>query len=189
MEDFDFIKHAKDCGFTEVAETDPGKFRFMKEVRDMCRADKCNHYNKSWNCPPACGTLEETAARASRYGNCVLVQTVGHAADEYDVEFYTETAVLHNKNFRAFVSGALKKNIDIFPMGMGACRLCEVCAYPDLPCRFPDTSFLSMEACGLLVSRVCEDAGLPYYYGPGSIAYISCCLYNVKSTDAGAERT
>jgi hypothetical protein len=33
-----------------------------------------------------------------------------------------------------------------------------------------------MEAYGLLVSDVCQKAGLPYYYGKQTITYTSCIL-------------
>lgn len=35
----------------------------------------------------------------------------------------------------------------------------------------------SMEAYGLFVSRVCKDNDVPYYHGPGTIAYTACVLY------------
>ena len=180
MNGSDLIRKAIDCGFDEAAETDPKLFRFMPEVRDMCRADKCKSYNKSWSCPPACGTLEEISARAAGYDKCILLQTVGRQRDEYDFEFYSDTAARHNENFRVFVSLLREEDKDIFPMGAGSCRLCGECSYPGAPCKFPSKSFPSMEACGLLVSRVCEDAGLLYYRGPGSVSYTGCCLYNAK---------
>jgi len=34
----------------------------------------------------------------------------------------------------------------------------------------------SMEAMGLLVSEVCEAAGLPYYYGPNTLTYTGAVL-------------
>ena len=33
-----------------------------------------------------------------------------------------------------------------------------------------------MEAYGLVVSQVCQDSGLPYYYGPRTITYTACVL-------------
>jgi hypothetical protein len=33
-----------------------------------------------------------------------------------------------------------------------------------------------MEAAGLLVSDVCKMSGIPYYHGPGTIAFCSCAL-------------
>lgn len=54
--------------------------------------------------------------------------------------------------------------------------ICSQCTYPDSPSRFPDKAIPSMEAYGLLVSKVCEKSGLPYYYGPKTLTYTSCVL-------------
>ena len=64
----------------------------------------------------------------------------------------------------------------IFAMGAGACELCETCTYPEAPCRLPESKELSMEACGLAVSKVCKDNGLEYSYGKDKMAYTSCYL-------------
>ena len=62
------------------------------------------------------------------------------------------------------------------PMSAGTCTICSPCACPDAPCRFPDLAIPSMEAYGLWVSKVCEDSGSKYYYGPQTITYTSCIL-------------
>jgi predicted metal-binding protein len=61
-------------------------------------------------------------------------------------------------------------------LGSGGCRRCKKCTYPDAPCRFPEKKFASMEAYGMLVTQVCQDNGLDYYYGKGTITYTSCFL-------------
>ena len=60
----------------------------------------------------------------------------------------------------------------------GGCTVCPKCTCPDTPCRFPDLATPSMEAYGLVVSDVCRDSGLPYYYGPKTITYTACMLVN-----------
>ena len=67
---------------------------------------------------------------------------------------------------------------DCLPMGAGGCNICRKCSYPDEPCRFPDKAFTSMEAYGLYVAAECKKAGLEYNYGPNTLTYSSCILYN-----------
>ena len=172
------IEIAKDCGFTVAAPLDPKTLKHLPEVREMCAADRCHSYNKSWSCPPACGSLEELETRCSAYGKGILVQTVGKLENSYDYAAMMELEQRHQKNFQDFVNRLRAEGLDIFPMGVGACRLCEKCTWPDEPCRFPDLAYPSMEACGIFVSQVCKDNGVPYYYGPNSMAFVSCCLYN-----------
>jgi predicted metal-binding protein len=53
---------------------------------------------------------------------------------------------------------------------------CKTCTYPDAPCRFPEKMSASMEALGMVVSDVCKDNKLPYYYGAGTLTFVGCVL-------------
>jgi predicted metal-binding protein len=61
-------------------------------------------------------------------------------------------------------------------MGAGPCKRCRECTYPHEPCRYPKQMTISMEAMGMLVSEVCKDNHLPYYYGPNTLTYVGCVL-------------
>ena len=168
---------AKECGFDAVGLLDPQTLQFLPEVRQMCAADKCRNYNRSWSCPPACGSLEENKERCLQYSTGILVQTIARMEDEYDIETMTEAPKINGENFCRLTDRLFELGYDTLPMGAGGCTRCKQCTYPDAPCRFPEKMFPSMEACGLLVSQVCTDNNLPYYYGPNTIAYTGCFLF------------
>ena len=85
----------------------------------------------------------------------------------------------HKSNFKKFCEKLRKRLDSIMPMSAGCCALCETCAFPENPCRFPEKMSPSMEACGIFVSKLCTDNGLKYNYGPDKIAYTSCVLFNI----------
>lgn len=170
------IALALEAGFSHAGALGPGALEFLPEVRAMCAADRCHSYGKSWCCPPGCGTLEEIAARAAEYGGGVLVQSTAALEDDFDVETMLATEALHKRRFAAFTARVREEYPNCLPMGAGGCTLCPACTYPDAPCRLPDRAWPSMEAYGLLVSRVCEKSGLGYYYGPRTLTYTSCVL-------------
>jgi predicted metal-binding protein len=172
------------CGFTHVGELRTDTIRIRPEVRDACAADKCNSYGKNWSCPPACGSLEACEQRIRRYDGGFILQTSGILEDSLDYEMMTRIATEHRKHLRAFQE-ALRAMYSApetgappvyLILGNGACKNCERCAYPDSPCRFPDTMFTSMEAMGMVVSDVCKANNLPYYYGPNTLTYVGCVL-------------
>ena len=167
---------AKESGFTNYAPLDVSTLDFMQEIRDMCSADKCGNYNKSWSCPPACASLEEMRERVKAYNNGIIVQTVGEIEDSLDWDGIIEIGARHKENFGRMRAELEKDNPGLLAMGAGECKLCETCTYPDDPCRFPDKKEISMEAYGLFVSKVCTDNGLSYNYGPGKFAFTSCFL-------------
>ena len=167
---------AKECGFTHVGELNMDALEFLPAVRDMCSADRCQKYGRSWTCPPGCGTLDEVAAEASRYRRGVLLQTTARLEDDFDIEAMQQTETDQKQSFAAFVEQLRREYPDCLPMATGGCTLCPECTYPDAPCRFPQKAIPSMEAYGLLVNQVCTDNGVPYNYGEERIAYSGCLL-------------
>ena len=170
------VDEALDSGFSQAGELNVDALEFMPEVRDMCSADRCHQFGKNWRCPPACGSIEEAAARAAQYSCGILVQTIGKMEDDFDYEAIQATAEKHKSNFAALVAAVKTRRPDILPMGAGTCELCETCSYPDAPCRHPDESISSMEAYGLWVSKVCTLSNIPYNNGKQTITYTSCYL-------------
>jgi predicted metal-binding protein len=170
------IKQALAAGFSHAGALNMESVVFMPEIREMCSADRCRMYNKCWTCPPACGSVEDAAAKAAEYTYGIIVQTTGEMEDEFDYETMQETEHVHRRNFTALTETLRSVYPDLLPMGAGGCRICEQCTYPDAPCRFPDKAVSSMEAYGLWVSKVCELSGIPYYYGKLTLTYTSCFL-------------
>lgn len=146
----------------------------------MCSADKCRAFGKRWACPPGCGSIEHCEKRMKSYSGGVLVQTVGTLDDDFDSEGIAETQKIHNRRFQTMARQARIILGDCLPLSAGTCTRCEVCTYPDRPCRFPARMLSSMEAYGLLVSDVCQKSGMPYYRGEKTISFTSCILFNAK---------
>ena len=172
------IEKARSAGFETAAPLSVDTLRFMPEVRDMCKADRCHQYNHCWTCPPACGTLEECAEMTRRYKKGVLLQTVGEIEDSFDLEGYKRVEELHKQRLLQLVETLCGENADFLPMGAGACTVCTECTFPESPCRHPEKAVISMEAFGLWVSDVCKKNDVPYNYGENKIAYTSCILVN-----------
>ncbi len=178
MLDYDSLtKKALDAGFTNAGPLDVSTLDFMPEVRDMCAADRCQSYNKSWACPPACGSLEDMRDKVKKYKSGLLVQTVGQLEDNMDWEAMQKTAEDQAENFDRLFDVLKKDYPDLLAMGTGTCTRCKPCTYIEgKPCRFPDKLVYSMEACGLFVSKVCTDNGMKYNHGPNTVAYTACFL-------------
>lgn len=176
MTNEELLTLAAECGFDHAGELNVSVLEFDPAVREMCAADRCRSYGRRWSCPPGCGTLEEIAAKAAAYRRGILLQSTGQMEDDFDVETMFDTERLHKERFHAFAARVREAHPRCLPMAAGACSICPECTYPDAPCRFPHLAVPSMEAYGLVVSKVCEDSGLPYYYGPRTITYTSCVL-------------
>ena len=172
----DWINLAKEVGFEAVCPINMESLCPMQEVRDMCAADKCRAYGKRWVCPPGCGSIEHCRDKISHYSGGILVQTVGSLQDEFDLEGIDRAQKTHDKRFKTLARQVRYFEKDCLPLSAGTCTRCEVCTYPDKPCRYPDKILSSMEAYGLLVSDVCTKSGMPYYRGENTITFTSCIL-------------
>ena len=165
-----------EAGFSHVVPLDRTTIEIKSEVREMCRTGNCGAYGKKWSCPPGCGTLEECKAQLEQYQWGILVQTVGPLEDSLDYESMMEIEARHKDHFAQLEKILRKSYPDMLALGAGGCTKCEICTYPDAPCRFPGQAFASMEAFGMLVLQVCKANNLTYYYGPNTMAYTSCFL-------------
>ena len=168
---------ADEIGFDCRGACTTEDFRTRPEVRDMCAANRCQAYNRSWSCPPACGPIEEYEQQMRAFDNCVVVQTVGQMEDEFDFETVQEADETQDMRFRELVSRLHDEGLDFMPLGAGKCRLCKECTYPDEACRFPDKMVVAMEAAGLVVNEVCTMADIPYNHGKNTISFTGCILY------------
>lgn len=171
---------ARQIGFSQTAPINMQALEVREAVREMCASDRCHSYGRSWSCPPACGTLEQCRDRIGKYGRGILVQTTGRLEDDFDLEGLGVTQHKHKKSFDTLTRQVRMLYPDCLPLTAGACTLCRRCTYPNRVCRFPQKRFFSMEAFGLLVSDVCIESGLAYYYGPKTITYTSCILLDEK---------
>lgn len=147
-----------------------------EEVRAACAVNKCKAYNTNWSCPPACGTLAEGEARIRAYKTGLILQTTGALEDSLDFEMMITIGEEHGEHIASFGEKVQALYPDALVLGAGGCRRCEKCTYPGAPCRFPGKMTHSMEAFGMVVSDVCTDNKLPYYYGPGTLTYVGCVL-------------
>ncbi len=170
------IARALKAGFDAAGELDCSTIMLRPEVRAACENNSCRRYGKSWSCPPGCGSLDECSARIRRYAKGLIVQTIGKLEDELDGEGMMEAARRHAQIFRRFARELRREYPGMLPIGTESCSACDLCSYPDAPCRDPLGASSPMEAYGMMVHDVCRANGMAYYHGKGTITYTGCFL-------------
>jgi predicted metal-binding protein len=167
---------ARDAGFSHTGVLNTGAIRVREEVREMCAVNKCGAFGTSWSCPPACGTLDECAARMGRFTRGLILQTTGNMEDSFDYAAIQRIEREHAEHMAAFAQKIWTIAPGALLLGAGTCKRCPVCTYPGEPCRFPAEMYSSMEAYGMVVSEICRESGVPYYYGPGTLTFVGCAF-------------
>lgn len=167
---------ALESGFSNTAPLVMDTIILHPEVRDTCAKNKCQAYDTNWSCPPACGTLEECWKELQQYTSGILLQTRGLLEDSMDFEGMMRIEEEHKEHVYRFADKVRELYPGCLILG-GVCTFCKKCTYPDAPCRFPMKRISSMEAYGMFVSEVCKANNLTYYYGPDTLAYVSCAFF------------
>lgn len=166
------------AGFESQGSLNPSGLKTLSEVRDMCAADKCQHYDKNWSCPPACGTIEDYEEEMHAFDQGRIIQTVVELEDSMDWEGIYEAMEIHQDRVHKLANELSEFKESYMLLAAGACTLCPECTFPDEPCTLPDRRLVSMEAAGLNVTETCKLANVPYNHGPNTLAYTSCLLFN-----------
>ena len=152
---------------------------YTEEVRDMCKQNSCGRYDRAWNCPPACGSIEELEAACKHYSNGILVNCVSHIKDSFDWEGMIGGGKVLCDLLVIFDDYARELKMEDYRVfGSAGCSTCEECTYPDEPCRNPDRLYTPIEACGINVMLSTKAAGFKYINGQNTVTFFGMILYN-----------
>lgn len=154
----------------------PEDIPFLEQVRYICRTE-CPKYGTSWSCPPAVGPVEECRKRCLTYTGGFLFTTMAEVADLTDMEEMLGTRLEHEEITREIRDLIREQSSGVLTLSTESCALCEQCAYPDGPCRFPDRMFPCVESYGILVTALAEQCGMTFMSEGNVVTWFSLILY------------
>lgn len=160
----------------EYAFIDPKDISFLDQVRYICETE-CPQYGKSWSCPPAVGTVQECMEKCSRYSGGFVFTTISEVTDIANMEETLATRMEHEEITRKIRDLFLEQCEEVQVLSTESCAVCEKCAYPDAPCRFPDKMFPCIESYGILVTDLAEKYGISFLNGVNIVTWFSLILY------------
>lgn len=164
--------------FDEVSIVKTTECLFSHHVRNACEQNQCGCWGKNWRCPPASGSIEELKALVQSYSNMLLFTKVVKLVDSFDVEAMDQGRKEFTKYLRFLNHTHHLTTNHMMILGVGGCDLCQPCSYPKEECRYPEDSFMSLEATGIDVVALAKSASLKYYHGPNTVTYFAAILYN-----------
>jgi predicted metal-binding protein len=162
----------------EYAKLPVSSLTFSAELLKSCRSNVCGNYNKSWTCPPACGTMEEQRENILSYKEVLVFTTRHELEDSFDYEGMTRARELHSLLTLEFKRKSGKGPV----YGAGNCPYCNAgkgknnCSYPE-PCPWPEEKIGSIEAAGINVTELSRAAGITYNNGPNTVTFFSIALF------------
>ena len=169
----EFIYNYPICEFYSIKHSD---LFFSEKVRYICE-NECDHYNKSWACPPAIPSVQECIKECEEYEHVFLFTTVAEVSDLLNLTETLEARRDHERITREIRAEFRKRYNKVMALSTG-CMLCETCAYPDEPCRHPDERTSTIESHGIIIMKVAEHLGITYDCGNNMVTYFSLIFYS-----------
>ena len=149
---------------------------FSEKVRTICRT-QCPQYGKSWACPPAVGSVAACQAHCLSYPTALLITSLAEVADIADMEATLATREGHEELTRQVNALFRAQGVETFVLSTESCAICEHCAYPGAPCRFPEKMFPCVESQGILVTDLAEKFHIDFQAGGNLVTWFSLLLY------------
>ena len=168
------LEQALDGRAFEYAVISTAAINFSPELLKTCESNVCGSYNKSWSCPPAAGPMEKHREKITAFSSAFVFTTRFDLEDSFDYEGMVQAKEAHNR-LTAEMHGQFGKTNPVY--GAGSCKVCKNCAYPE-PCRFPEKTYLAVEAVGINVTELSRAGGIRYNNGPNTVTYFSMILFD-----------
>lgn len=149
---------------------------FLDQVRYICETE-CPQYGRSWSCPPAVGTVQECRETCAAFTNGFLFTTIAEVDDIENMEATLSTRMEHEEITRKIRDLFLLQCRRVLVLSTESCAICDTCAYPESPCRFPDKMFPCIESYGILVTDLAEHYGISFMNGSNVVTWFGLILY------------
>lgn len=155
---------------------------FSDKVRYICEHE-CNHYGKSWACPPAIGSVEDCIKECEPYEHVFLFSTVAQVPDNLNFEACLGARKDHEELTLTLREKFRERFGDVLALSTG-CMVCETCAYPEAPCRHPEKRLSTIESHGILIMQTAESMGICYDCGNDCVTYFSLIFFNHSAPES-----
>lgn len=145
-------------------------------VRMVCQQE-CERYGSTWACPPGVGELDDCEAACRAYPRGLFFSTVAEVRDVMDMDEMLATRTAHEEITEQIDQYMTEKGLDTFVLSTESCDICDECAYPDAPCRFPEKMHPCLESYGIVVPEIVEREEMQYMIGGNTVLWFSLILF------------
>ena len=158
----DYVKEAKELGFSNAAIMDTQKLIFKPEYRRFCEENQCGCYNVNPACPPESGTVETMKQRALTYEKTLILQTIQSRHSDYKKVKFAHNMLTEQLASKIEESG----NRDLLIMSAG-----------------PYKHHSCMSAYCIDAQEMADAVGMICWGNDDKIRYFSQILFHVKARE------
>lgn len=157
---------------------------FSDKVRTICEQE-CDRFGTTWACPPAVGSVEECKKRCMAFSKALFFSTVSDVEDFMDMEALLKTRMEHEAIVEEIEQFIISNGVSCYTLSTESCEICDTCAYPEEPCRFPKRMHPCVESHGILVTQLAEQLHMDYSLEMNAILWFGIIFMNgvINQTD------
>ena len=105
--------------------------------------------------------------------NASFFSTIASVSDVVNMKETLATRGEHEEITAAIEKFIRSQGTDCMALSTESCDICEHCAYPDAPCRFPERMHPCLESHGIIVSELAEKFSMDFTLSPTEILWFS----------------
>ncbi len=106
-------------------------------------------------------------------GSVFLFSTIASVSDVVNMKETLSTRKEHEEITASIEKFIRSQGTDCMALSTESCDICEHCAYPEAPCRFPEKMHPCLESHGIIVSELAEKFSMDFTLSPTEILWFS----------------
>ena len=164
----------------------PTDIFFDESLREYCKL-RCPHYKTSWSCPTAIRSIASCKERCLSYTEGMFFSTILEKSNPRRLMWKDSEKNInsHEKMTLELEKSISSLGLQTYIVSSDKCNICNKCAYPKEPCRYPELMHPCLESHGIMLSSIANLLGMDYYLEDGSRLMFSLILY--KDMDSMVE--
>ena len=100
-----------------------------------------------------------------------MFSTIAEVSDVINFEETLATRAEHEAVTAAIEAFIKSQGSECMALSTESCDICDTCAYPDSPCRFPEKMHPCVESHGIIVSELAERFDMEFTLSPNQILW------------------
>lgn len=153
-------------------------YKSLGTNRMLCRQNRCGNYNRSWTCPPNCGSEEYCIERVSSYRDAdVVIQTFSDV-DFSDSAYVERILTEFRETCRKVMIGCREAGFDVMALADGPCSYCKVCAAESgKKCMHPEMQVPSVSGYGVNMTEYIAEIGEKFEFAKDRATFYGIILF------------
>ena len=153
-------------------------YKSVEKNRMLCRTNTCGNFNRSWTCPPNCGSAEFCIERVNSFRDADILMKRYENVDLRDAEGLERLMDGFRDLCRDVLTGCRKEGYDVLVLADGPCSYCKECAIEKgKKCYHPEMQVPSVSGYGIDMTSYMKECGIEFSFEKDAVTLYGVVLF------------